>query len=367
MNEPTRFLPFFAEQGERAFHIAGPCSAESREQVLTTARLLQGAQIDLFRAGVWKPRTMPGNFEGVGAPALAWLQEVQATTGMKVATEVATPTHAEAALKAGIDVLWLGARTVANPFAVQEVADALRGSGVPVMVKNPINPDLKLWLGAIERLARAGVKHLAAIHRGFSTYGEGTYRNPPMWQLPIELKRIHPDLALICDPSHIAGKRDTLESIAQQSLDLGYDGIHLEVHPQPDRALSDPMQQVTPAKYTDLKGRLVFRKARANGKIYTALLENLRDRIDLLDDELMDVLEKRMNLAGEIGAIKRETNTALYQPQRWNDIIDRCMRRGQQGGLGVSFLSGLLKTIHEESIRRQSEMLYDKTAPQPKK
>ncbi len=364
MSDQTKFIPFFPNPVERAHYIAGPCSAETEEQVIGTAKALKEIGIDIFRAGIWKPRTRPNAFEGHGEKALAWLREAKKETGLKVATEVASPAHLDLVLKYDIDVIWIGARTVVNPFSVQAIADALRGVDIPVMVKNPINPDLKLWIGALERIQGAGIKRIAAIHRGFSAFGDTEYRNPPRWQMPIELRRLFPELTLICDSSHICGNRQMLESVSQKALDLGYDGVHLEVHPDPDHALSDAAQQITPAVFKDIKSRLIFRKLSTDNLEYLENLQNLRRQIDDLDDELISILGERMKLARKIGQYKGENNISIYQPERWNEILTSCMKKGQLKQLSDQFIANMLKTIHQESIDQQGHVIGSK-APGP--
>jgi chorismate mutase len=337
--------------------VAGPCSAETREQVLATARDLQPAGITLFRAGLWKPRTRPGAFEGVGAEGLAWLQEAQQQYKLKVTTEVATPEHVELCLRAGIDALWVGARTTVNPFMVQEIAEALRGVQIPVMVKNPVNPDLKLWIGAIERLQNCGITDLAAIHRGFSAYGDQAYRNPPLWQIPIDFALHFPDMPIICDASHICGRRDTLLPTAQTALDLHFDGIHLEVHPTPDAAWSDAKQQITPEQYRQLLEQLVRRNAHTTDPDYLHEIGQIREQIDRLDQDMLEIVAKRMELARAIGTIKRNNQVAILQPERWARVLQIHLERGAETELGAEFVSQLVKAIHQESIRQQVQVM----------
>jgi chorismate mutase len=333
--------------------IAGPCSAESGEQVLAAAEaLVAGGRTNVFRAGIWKPRTRPGQFEGAGNRGLEWLKAVK-DTGLLTMTEVATAEHVEACLKAGIDMLWIGARTTPNPFSVQEIADALRGVDIPVFVKNPINPDIQLWIGALERLERTGIRRLAAIHRGFSWFERTPYRNSPMWEFPIRLKAAHPELEVICDPSHIAGRRENLGAIAQQALDIGFSGLMLEVHPDPDHACSDPDQQITPQEYDRLVSSLIFRQAQPTGQLNDRLQE-LRDIIDQLDEEIAQKLATRMDIAERIGDHKREHNVAILQPERWEQILKRQLRLAMELGLGTGFVQEFMDAVHRESIRRQS-------------
>ncbi|WP_375416647.1 chorismate mutase [uncultured Hymenobacter sp.] len=338
--------------------IAGPCSAETEAQVLATARGLRAlGKIDLFRAGVWKPRTRPGAFEGVGTAALPWLQQVKAETGLPVTIEVATPRHVEDALKAGIDVFWIGARTTVNPFAVQELADALAGTGVPVMVKNPVNPDVALWAGALERLERAGLRDLAAVHRGFSTFAPSKYRNAPTWMLPIELKTRFPHVPLFCDPSHIGGRRDLLLPIAQKALDLDYDGLMLETHPDPDRALSDAEQQVTPARLGEILQELKYRYRSSDNADYLNKAEELRQKMDVADREIVEALARRMALVEELAEYKKENNVKILQLDRWKEIFHTRPEWAEKLHVNETFVAELYKLIHIESIRKQTEVL----------
>ena len=339
------------EKIENCSLIAGPCSAESRTQVLECARSLAEQGVKVFRAGVWKPRTRPGNFEGAGEPALEWLKEVKAQTGMKVTTEVANARHVEAALKAGIDILWIGARTTTSPFAVQEVADALRGTDIPVLVKNPINAELELWIGAFERLAGAGIKRLAAIHRGFSSYYERVYRYSPEWQIPIELRRRIPGLQVICDPSHMAGRSDLVPHLAQMALDMKADGLFIEVHPNPGQALSDNNQQLTPAQFSDMMGKLVFHREPEPADI--KFMEPYRSRLSDIDLQLIQDLADRFHVTGSIGEYKNLHNLAILQPERYNAISDILTGKGKELGLDEDFIRLLFETIHAESIRCQ--------------
>ena len=338
--------------------IAGPCSAETEEQVMTTARALaQQGNIDLFRAGIWKPRTRPGSFEGMGTAALPWLQRVTAETGLPTAIEVATPRHVEDALKHGIDVLWIGARTTVNPFAVQELADALAGTSVPVMVKNPVNPDVALWAGALERLDRAGITDLAAIHRGFSTYTPSKYRNAPTWGLAIELKTRFPQLPLICDPSHIGGRRDLLLPISQKALDLDYDGLIIETHPDPDHALSDAEQQVTPQRLGEILSELKYRYRSSDNADYRNKAEELRQKMDAADHEIIEALARRMALIEELAEYKRENNVKILQLDRWQEIFTSRPEWAKKLNVNDRFVAELYKLIHVESIRKQTEIL----------
>lgn len=345
---------------KRPFIIAGPCSAETEEQVLQTARELVKQDIDLFRAGIWKPRTRPGSFEGVGVEGLRWLKRVKEETGLRVTTEVAKTEHVFEALKYGIDVLWLGARTTVNPFSVQEVADALRGTDIPVFIKNPINPDLALWMGAIERIYKAGITKIGVIHRGFSHHGESKYRNVPRWQIPIELKRVFPDIQILCDNSHICGRRDTLLDVAQKAMDLNFDGIMTEVHPTPDDAWSDAAQQITPAQFKELTEKLKVRKPTYD-ESFMDQLEHLRHQIDEIDDDLLNLLEARMKLSESIGEYKKQNNIAILQPDRWGEILERSVAKGTAKGLTKDFVYDVFKAIHKESIDKQSKLLNEET------
>lgn len=338
----------------RPLLIAGPCSAESEAQVMATAQgiVRHTPQVKVFRAGVWKPRTRPGGFEGRGDAALPWLQRVKAETGLLTMVEVATPEHVEAALKADIDLLWIGARSTPNPFTVQAIADALRGVDVPVFVKNPINPDLQLWIGALERLSGAGIRRLAAVHRGFSWFERTPYRNSPMWEFPIRLKATFPALELMCDPSHIAGSTARLGEIAQQALDLGFSGLMVETHEAPWNALSDAAQQVTPAALADLFASLAFRAAVPH-RAEADKLGELRDLIDQLDEEIVQKLGSRMAIAERIGELKLEHNLAILQPERWASIMRRQLVLASELGLSPAFVEEFMNAVHKESIRRQ--------------
>ena len=335
--------------------IAGPCSAETREQLLATASNLHADGIRIFRAGIWKPRTKPGGFEGVGAPALEWMREVKETTGMYTATEVATRTHVIQALEAGIDLLWIGARTSANPFAMQEIADTLAElkADVPVLVKNPVNPDLELWIGAMQRIYNAGIRRIGAIHRGFSAYGKHIYRNMPQWHIPIELRLRHPDLPIICDPSHIGGKRELIAPLSQQALDMGFDGLIIESHCNPDCAWSDAAQQVTPEVLHIILASLVHKSQKQS----TESLSLLRREIDRLDNELLEVLAKRMQVSRDIGQYKKEHRMPVVQAGRYNDVIRTRCGSGVEMGMGKEFLKTILLAIHDESVRQQIEVL----------
>ena len=341
------------QDNERLTVIAGPCSAETEEQVITTARQLAGRGCHIFRAGVWKPRTKPGGFEGNGVAALPWLQRVKEETHMMVATEVATPEHVELALKYGVDVFWIGARTSANPFAMQAIADSLKGIDVPVLVKNPVNPDLELWIGAMERLNQAGVKRIAAIHRGFSSYDKKIYRNLPMWQIPIELRRRVPDLPLFCDPSHIGGKRELVAPLCQQAMDLGMNGLIVECHCDPDKAWSDAKQQVTPDILAYILSLLVLR----DEKVTTEGINLMRKQIDELDNQLMELLAKRMKVCREIGEYKKEHNMTVLQTSRYNEILNKRGAQGSLWGMAPDFIKTVFEAVHEESVRQQMDII----------
>ena len=337
----------------RPFVIAGPCAAETEEQMMTTARQLAQKGCHNFRAGIWKPRTKPGGFEGHGEKALPWLQQVKRETGMLVATEVATPQHVELAMKYDVDIFWIGARTTANPFAVQALADALRGVDVPVLVKNPVNPDLELWIGALERIYGAGVRRLAAVHRGFSSYDKKVYRNQPMWQIPIELHRRIPQLPIACDPSHMGGRRDLIAPLCQQAMDLGFDGLFVESHCDPDRAWSDAAQQVTPDVLDHILSHLVIRSE----TVTTEDIQQLRQQIDDLDNQLMDLLTRRMRVCREIGQYKKEHNITVLQTSRYSEILSKHGAQSTLCGMAPDFVARVFETIHEESIRQQIDII----------
>lgn len=338
--------------------IAGPCSAETEEQVLSTARQLAATGIKVFRAGIWKPRTKPGGFEGIGAEGLEWLKKVKAETGMKVATEVANHEHVRQALEAGIDLIWIGARTSANPFAMQEIADTLAeiGRDVPVLVKNPVNPDLELWIGAIQRIYNAGFHRLGAIHRGFSSYGKHLYRNLPQWHIPSELRRRAPELPIICDPSHIGGKRELVAPLAQQAYDMGFNGLIIESHCDPDCAWSDKDQQVTPEILNVILNMLVVR----DEKITTENLTMLRQQIDEADNELLEILSKRMRICREIGQYKKEHGMTVLQSNRYDEIMQSRVKLAEEMGMSGDFMKVVLISIHEESVRQQLEIFKNK-------
>lgn len=337
--------------------IAGPCSAETEAQVLKIAHELKDSDVNYYRAGIWKPRTRPGNFEGVGALGLKWLQKVKAETGLKTATEVANRAHVELALEHDIDLLWIGARSTVSPFIVQEIADALQGTDKIVLIKNPVNPDLALWLGAVERLKSANIQNLGVIHRGFSTYGKSKYRNNPEWQLAIELQTKFPDLPLINDPSHITGKRDMVFDVSQTALDLNFDGLMIETHTDPDNAWSDAAQQITPETLIQYTKDLKIRKESTSEADYTAELQKLRAQIDVTDNQLLENLGKRMLVAEAIGQLKKEKNVAVLQSKRWNEILGKMVLEGEQHNLSEEFILKLFKAIHQESINHQKQIL----------
>ena len=337
--------------------IAGPCSAETEAQVLKIAHELKDSDVNYYRAGIWKPRTRPGNFEGVGALGLKWLQKVKAETGLKTATEVANRAHVELALEHDIDLLWIGARSTVSPFIVQEIADALQGTDKIVLIKNPVNPDLALWLGAVERLKSANIQNLGVIHRGFSTYGKSKYRNNPEWQLAIELQTKFPDLPLINDPSHITGKRDMVFDVSQTALDLNFDGLMIETHTDPDNAWSDAAQQITPETLIQYTKDLKIRKESTSEAYYIAELQKLRAQIDVADNQLLENLGKRMLVAEAIGQLKKEKNVAVLQSKRWNEILGKMVLEGEQHNLSEEFILKLFKAIHQESINHQKQIL----------
>ncbi|MDR2533945.1 MAG: bifunctional 3-deoxy-7-phosphoheptulonate synthase/chorismate mutase type II [Tannerellaceae bacterium] len=334
---------------ERPLVIAGPCSAESEEQVMEAARGIASKGIKIFRAGIWKPRTKPGGFEGVGEIGLQWMKRVKRETGMYVATEVATRDHVFESLKAGVDILWIGARTSANPFAVQEIADALRGVDIPILIKNPVNPDLELWIGAIERIYMAGLHRIGVIHRGFSSYDKKMYRNLPLWHIPIELRRRMPSLPIICDPSHIGGKRELIHPLSQQAMDLKFNGLIIESHCNPDNAWSDKEQQVTPDALSEIIGRLVIR----NEIQTTESLEELRRQLDGIDEQLFELLAKRMRISREIGVYKKEHNMPVLQELRYGEILKKCSVMGAAMNLSVDFVKTIIEEVHAESVRQQ--------------
>ncbi|OSZ82211.1 3-deoxy-7-phosphoheptulonate synthase [Chitinophagaceae bacterium IBVUCB1] len=348
----------FFKTGRQPFIIAGPCSAETREQVLEVAAGIARLPVGLYRAGVWKPRTRPGSFEGNGIEALKWLQEVKSAYNIPVTVEVAEPLHIEQALAHGMDVLWIGARTTVNPFQVQRLADALKGVNIPVMVKNPVNPDVDLWQGAIERMMQAGITDIAAIHRGFSTYqAASVYRNQPNWPIPIELKRRNPELPIFCDPSHITGNRELVADIAQKAMDMGFEGLMIETHPKPPQAWSDAAQQVTPARLAEILEQLVVRQQHTTDSSRGLTLEHLRQQMDSLDAEIIDLIARRMELSERMGGVKKACNMTAYQPERWREIVATRGARAAQHNLSQEFIVSLYEKIHNESIKKQLEIL----------
>lgn len=344
--------------GKKPILIAGPCSAETEDQVIQTAvRLSRTGKVDILRAGIWKPRTRPGAFEGIGTKGLPWLQKAKELTGLPVAVEVAKASHVELCMEFGIDILWIGARTTVNPFAVQEIADALRGIDIPVLLKNPINPDLALWLGGMERLQNAGLTKLGAIHRGFSSAGEKIYRNRPQWQIAIDFKTAMPDIPMINDPSHITGRRDMLQKVAQKAMDLNFDGLMIESHIDPDAAWSDAAQQITPEVYGKLISDLVIREYDPVNLKEKTKLDRLRKEIDMIDEEIMGILASRMKIAREIGSYKKENNMTILQSERWKEVLSKFIARGTQNGLSEEFITRIIKSIHDESIEQQERVM----------
>lgn len=350
---------------KRPILIAGPCSAETEEQTLETAKQLAANGVKLFRAGIWKPRTRPGAFEGVGTVGLPWLKRVKEETGMFVGVEVATAHHVYESLKHGVDIVWIGARTSANPFAVQEVADALKGVDIPVLVKNPVNPDLELWIGAMERLNQAGIKQLAAIHRGFSAFDKSDYRNHPQWQIPIELRRRIPELPIITDPSHITGKRETLYDVAQEAMDLNFDGLIIESHICPEKAWSDAAQQLTPAALKDMIEKLVLRRA-AIGDTPRNTLDDLRKKIDKVDKKLLESFKERMVISEQIGKYKFDNNITILQTRRYDEVMKDRQDKANKYGLSEDFVTKIFEAIHEQSIHRQSAIMNKELAKKGK-
>lgn len=343
---------------KRPIIISGPCSAETEEQVIETATQLASLQkIDIIRAGIWKPRTRPGSFEGVGTQGLPWLQKAKKITGLPVAVEVATAKQVEDALHFGIDMLWIGARTTVNPFSVQEIADALKGSNIPILIKNPINPDLELWMGAVERIAKAGITQLGLIHRGFSSYGNTEYRNAPMWHLAIEMKRRCPELLIVNDPSHICGNRENLLPVMQKAIDLDFDGLMVESHINPDEAWSDAKQQITPQQLNDILESIRWRKEDIASEEYHIALDKLRQQINQLDDELLQILGQRIKVAEKIGQYKKDNNITILQTNRWNEILDRALQKGAQVGLSKEFITKYFDAVHMESINHQNKIM----------
>ena len=358
--ETTQQSAVQAAWNKRPLIISGPCSAETEEQVIETAeRLAKTGKVDMLRAGIWKPRTKPGMFEGIGAKGLPWLQKAKKLTGLPTTVEVATGKQVEDALTFDVDVLWIGARTTVNPFSVQEVADALRGIDVPVLIKNPINPDLELWQGAVERVARAGIKQIGLIHRGFSSYGNTEFRNAPMWHLAIEMKRRMPGMPIINDPSHICGRRDILQATSQKAIDLDFDGLMIESHIDPDNAWSDAKQQITPERLAEMLSAISWRKEDVPSESYHAALDKLREQINHIDDELMQLISQRMSIAEKIGEYKRNNNVTILQATRWNEVLEKALLKAGKVGLSDEFITRYMDAIHMESINRQNKIMND--------
>lgn len=349
-------LADWTQTAQHPFVIAGPCSAEGEEQVMTTVQEIVKyghGKVNMIRAGIWKPRTRPNSFEGVGEIGLPWVKNAGRAVGLPVSVEVANPEHVEAALKNDIDVLWIGARTTVSPFAIQEIADSLRGVDIPVLVKNPINPDLELWIGAMERFNQVGIKKLGAIHRGFSSYEKTIYRNPPMWEIPIELRRRYPEIPIIVDPSHMGGTREMIYTLSQQGMDMGFEGLMIESHINPDKAWSDAKQQVTPQRLGEILNELIIRQPKIS-ETGIKSLHDLRARIDRIDDYIIELLSERMGISEDIGSIKKSNQLAIHQSERWAQIVKRALEKGKTGGLTEEFILKLFQQVHNESIRHQS-------------
>ncbi len=343
---------------KRPLIIAGPCSAETEEQLIDTAvQLKEINRIDVFRAGIWKPRTRPGSFEGIGTKGLAWMLKAKQLTGIPTTVEIANAKQVEDALHFDVDILWIGARTTVNPMSVQEIADSLRGVDIPVLIKNPINPDLELWTGAVERIAKAGVKHIGLVHRGFSVYGQTFYRYAPMWHLAIEMKRRNPDMLMLCDPAHISGRTDIILDVSQKAIDLDFDGIMIESHCNPEAAWTDKKQQVNPTHLKKLLDSIAWRKESSDAPTFNSALEKLREQINHLDDEVMQLLSQRMGIAEKIGEFKKENSVTILQPSRWNEIFEKTVQKAQSLGLSRDFIVKYLDAIHEESINRQNSVM----------
>jgi chorismate mutase len=348
-------------EGDQPLLISGPCSAETRDQVLETCSQIANLGVHILRAGIWKPRTRPGSFEGLGAQALPWLLEASQETGLPVCCEVANAQHVEEALKHGVHILWVGARTTVNPFAVQEIADSLKGVDIPIMIKNPINPDLELWIGAIERMTQVGLSKIAAIHRGFSVYNSPKYRNQPQWEIPIELQRRIPNLEIICDPSHIAGTRELLQEISQHALNLKFDGLMIESHIDPDNAWSDAKQQVKPQELEALIDQLITRQLDTDNQDYLKKVDSFRTLIDELDNQTLELLAERMDAVRKIGLYKKENNIAILQMERWTNVREMCIEKAEKGSLSKVFLEDFINTIHKEAIRQQTTIMRRKS------
>lgn len=345
--------------------VAGPCSAESEEQIMATAKGLRELGINVFRAGIWKPRTHPGCFEGIGVPGLKWMQKAKKEYGLKIATEVASEKHVFECLKHGVDLVWIGARTTANPFLVQEIADALADTDIPVLVKNPVNPDIDLWIGALERLNNAGIKKLGVIHRGFSTIDKTKYRNDPQWQMAIELRSRYPELAFFVDPSHMAGHKDYIQELSQRSLDLGFEGLMIESHCNPSAALSDAKQQMTPAELRDmLENKITVRDTDSDSKEWKENIDQLRAKIDILDESLLYTLASRMKISRQVGEYKKSNNIAILQTSRWDSLLAKVVEKGAEYGLPEGFIKDVFNAIHEASVEVQNEVISGKTSEQ---
>ena len=354
-------LSAWEEYHQRPLDIAGPCSAESEEQVMETAiGLKETGKVDIYRAGIWKPRTRPNSFEGVGSKGLPWLKKVKQETGLPITVEVANTKHVYEALKFGVDILWIGARTTANPFAMQEIAHAIKGADIGILIKNPVNPDLELWVGAIERIANAGISKIGLVHRGFSTYEKSLYRNLPMWQIPIEMKSRLPEIPMINDPSHIGGAAELLQDISQRAMDLNYDGLMIESHCNPKEAWSDAKQQITPKELGELLDSLILRDPLPHDETQLSTLDELRQKIDWLDDQLLDIIESRMQIVKSIGEYKKKNNISVLQNTRWEEIIYKSIEKGAKKGLSRQFINDAFKAIHQESINHQMEILNGK-------
>lgn len=362
MEITTPILPIqeWDDYKQRPLLIAGPCSAETEEQVIDTARELSRlGRVDIFRAGLWKPRTRPGAFEGVGSKGLPWLKRVREETGMPVATEVANAKHVYEALKYGVDYIWIGARSSSSPFVVQEIAESLEGAKIGVLIKNPVNPDLDLWIGAIERVRKVGISRVAAVHRGFSNYEKTQYRNIPHWQLAVDLKQQFPELPMICDPSHITGNAAMLYDVSQKAMDLNYDGLMIETHINPVQAWSDASQQITPNELQEIMSRMIMRSPVSTDKSFLDVLGELRSQIDLLDDQLLNTMEQRMNVARTIARYKKENHITILQTSRWNEIVKNSVVKGANKGLSNEFIENLFKAIHTESISQQTRVMKE--------
>lgn len=356
LTEKIRLETDWFSEIDRPIVISGPCSAESEEQMMETCTQLAATnRVDVLRVGIWKPRTRPGSFEGIGSVGFQWLTQVKEATGLKTTVEVANVKHVDEALKNGVDILWIGARTTVNPFSVQEIADALKGVDIPVMIKNPINADIELWIGAIERIHGVGINRIAAIHRGFAKHGEKKFRNAPQWQIPIELKRRIPDILMICDPSHICGNRENLFNISQEAMDLNYDGLMIESHCDPDNAWSDAKQQVVPERVAEMIQNLEVRSAKVEND--ETLLGEYREQIDKYDDEILTLFAQRMQVADNIGRYKKENGVTILQGKRWDQILRHAVDKGKKSGLSAEFVERYLRAVHQESIHHQNTVM----------